>query len=469
MKVIEIAKKRGFIYGPSPEIYGGLSGFYDYGPLGKLLKNNIENVIRYIFVQNGFVEVEPALINPEIVWQASGHLERFHDPVARCEKGHEVRIDKILEEKLNVSETNLEKIKELVEKHNIKCECGSKFKDFYYYNLMMKTEIFGGSSAYLRAETATPLYLLYPRLYEYFRRKLPFAAFTIGKAFRNEISPRKWITRMREFTQAEGQIFLENDEFEIKIDPNEEVLVYPAEYQEKGHEPEKIKFSELEKHINSDFKTYLYAIYIAKKIANTIGLDIRLRQHKDNEKAHYAKDAWDIEVFTSYGWLEVAGIHDRGKYDLSRHKQYSGERFDPINIIEISFGVDRLVFSVLDTSLKELKNNYGFVFNPVIAPIKVSIFPLVKKDGLDEIAKKIYNELKPLMYCQYDDKGSIGKRYARSDEIGVPFAITVDYQTKEDNTVTIRYVETGNQERIKISDLKEFLLEKIYLNKHGWL
>jgi glycyl-tRNA synthetase (class II) len=182
---------------------------------------------------------------------------------------------------------------------------------------------------------------------------LPFAAFTIGKAFRNEISPRKWITRMREFTQAEGQIFLENDEFEIKIDPNVEVLVYPAEYQEKGHEPEKIKFSELEKHLNSDFKTYLYAIYIAKKIANTIGLDIRLRQHKDNEKAHYAKDAWDVEVFTSYGWLEVAGIHDRGKYDTdlepgeTLHKTtlaIKAKRLEASNIY-------KKVYTLLQTSL----------------------------------------------------------------------------------------------------------------------
>ena len=468
MRIIEIAKKRGFIWGPTPEIYGGSSGFYDYGPLGSLLKRNIENVIRYYFFQYNFVEVESPIVSIEKVWKASGHLDRFHDPVAKCEKGHEIRIDKLIEEKLNIIETDLEKLKKIVEENNIKCDCGAKFKEFYYYNLMMKTTLFGGETACLRAETATMLYLLYPRLFEYFRKKLPFGAFMIGRVFRNEISPRKWITRMREFTQAEGQIFLEEDEF-AEPDWEEKIIVYSAEHQEKNLEPEEMTLKEMLNYLNSDYKTYAFAIWFAKKVAETIGLEVRFRQHRDYEKAHYAKDAWDMEVKTSYGWLEVAGIHDRGKYDLTRHKEFSGEKFEPVNIIEISFGVDRLVFATLDTSFTQLKNTEGFIFNPIIAPIKAVILPLVSKDGLPEIAKEIYNELKKYVICYYDEKGSIGKRYARSEEIGVPFAITIDYQTKEDDTVTIRFIQDGSQIRVHKENLKEFLLEKCYLNRSGWL
>ena len=555
-KMTNISAKRGFLW-PSFEIYSGVSGFTDYGPLGASLKNNIMQKWRKQYVSGeGFYEIEGPTVMPKEVLKASGHVDNFTDPMTKCEKCGEVyRADHIIEEAIGQDVESLEnsEMDKIVIENNIKCpECGGDLAKIWDYNLMFKTEIGakGNKVGYMRPETAQGIFILFKRLERFFRGKLPFGAVQLGKAYRNEISPRQGVIRLREFTQAEAEIFLDpSDKTTSKFSQieNEILRLNSQEVQENDLEPLEITAREaLDKGIVAN-EMLIYQLYLARKFLNEIGIPnevLRFRQHLAGEMAHYALDCWDVEVQTDkYGWVEIIGIADRGDYDLSSHSEFSNDelyvfkeydkpkkvqktvikpnlsKFGPIfkgdspkvkqaieeadpqeiisalesddkyvieldnnyevskdlliieevevdvtgekiipHVIEPSFGIDRILYSVLLHSFKETEGKDYFKFAKSVAPVQVGVYPLVKKDGLPEIATEIKNNLREAGFTvEYDEGNTIGKRYARADEIGVPIAVTVDYESKEDNMVTVRDRDTEAQKRIPINDLKEYL------------
>lgn len=555
-KMTNISAKRGFLW-PSFEIYSGVSGFTDYGPLGASLKNNIMQKWRKQYVSGeGFYEIEGPTVMPKEVLKASGHVDNFTDPMTKCEKCGEVyRADHIIEEAIGQDVESLEnsEMDKIVIENNIKCpECDGDLVKIWDYNLMFKTEIGakGNKVGYMRPETAQGIFILFKRLERFFRGKLPFGAVQLGKAYRNEISPRQGVIRLREFTQAEAEIFLDpSDKTTPKFSQieNEILRLNSQEVQENDLEPLEITAREaLDKGIVAN-EMLIYQLYLARKFLNEIGIPnevLRFRQHLAGEMAHYALDCWDVEVQTDkYGWVEIIGIADRGDYDLSSHSEFSNDelyvfkeydkpkkvqktvikpnlsKFGPIfkgdspkvkqaieeadpqeiisalesdnkyvieldnnyevskdlliieevevdvtgekiipHVIEPSFGIDRILYSVLLHSFKETEGKNYFKFAKSVAPVQVGVYPLVKKDGLPEIATEIKNNLREVGFTvEYDEGNTIGKRYARADEIGIPIAVTVDYESKEDNMVTVRDRDTEAQKRIPISGLKEYL------------
>ncbi|MDO8628608.1 MAG: glycine--tRNA ligase, partial [Nanoarchaeota archaeon] len=427
-------QNKGFIYGPFPEIYNGVAGFYAYGPLGKLLKNKIENSVRKLFFSNGLRELECPTVVPDIVWEASGHLQTFSDKIVTCSKCKSIyRVDKLIEE-FSTTEITGKNDKELlqeIKKYKITCpSCKGTFnQDIKNYSLMMKTEV-AGKPFSLRPETATVTYLPFKNLNNYFR-KLPFGVFQIGKAYRNEISPRQHLLRMREFTQAEAQLFIdpkEKNNWELYEQIKKQKLpLYTNHHQEKNKQLEHITPEEAIKHEHIKTKAYAWCLALAYNQFLSIGIPkekIRIRQHLPTERAFYAEDAWDIEInLNSYGWTECCGVHDRTDYDLKKHAEYSkqkleatrdnGEKYTP-HILEIAFGTDRPVFALMDLYYNKKEAAEGktmFSLPYHITPIDLAIFPLMKKDGLPELATTIKQELEQDYIVDYDEAGSIGKRY----------------------------------------------------------
>jgi glycyl-tRNA synthetase len=481
-KVMDLAKRRGFIWGPSPNIYhGGVSGFYDWGPLGKLLKNKIEGIIRKGFVSNGFWEVECPTIMPKKVWEASGHLKEFVDPITNCTKCDSAfRVDNLIKEKYpkeKIEGLNFEKLKLILDKKKINCpSCNGGFGSVTAHNLMMKTEIGLNQEAYLRPETATTTYLLFPEYYRFFRTKMPFGVFQIGKAYRNEISPRQGVFRTREFTQAEGQLFIIKDsekDFEKFDEISSEIL--PLIPFDKKISKIKIKDAVKKKILKK--KTYAWTLGIAYNIVKDMGFPlnkIRIRQHNPNELAHYAEDAWDIEINTDrFGWFEICGVHDRKDYDLKRHGEFSKSKFSIGNetpgILEIAFGLERPTYCLLEEALREDEvmgeKRDWLCFPQGVAPIDVAIFPLMKKEGMSKLAKEIFDELDKEFVCTYDQSGSIGRRYRRMDEVGTTLCITVDHDSLKDKSATLREISSMKQIRVKIEKLRELISEILYEEK----
>lgn len=479
--ITSLAKKRGFFWGPSPEIYGGSSGFYDLGPLGKLLKNRLENQIRSAFVRAGFWEVECPTVSPAQVWKASGHLDGFIDPITQCTKcGQIYRADNLIAEispGTNIAGQSVEELTETINKIGLICpSCKGALGPVEPYNLMMKTRLGLDQEAYLRPETATSTYLLFKRFLIFFRDKLPASVFQIGKAYRNEISPRQGMLRLREFTQTEGQIFLlEDDEmnwpqFDDIKDEKLPLVTYQA--QEKNNfKPVMTKMSDAIKKGYFQKPAYAWCVYVGYDIFRRMGFSenkMRLRQHLPNERAHYAADAWDIEIHTdSFGWVECCGVHDRGNYDLSRHQEFSKEKLHvkvnkkPVvpEVLEIAFGIERPLFCLIDNSFRpesEERDTDWLQFPAEVAPIQVAVFPLMGKPELLDPAQKIYVDIMDAGFVsQFDQGGSIGKRYRRQDEVGTPFCVTIDYTTLEDSTVTIRDRDSMEQVRIHTDRLVE--------------
>jgi glycyl-tRNA synthetase len=486
-ELASFAQQKGFIWGPSPEIYGGMSGFYDYGPLGKLLKNNVEKAIRDTFQVHDFWEVECPTIMPTKVWEASGHVGGFTDPLIVCSKckAH-FRVDKLLEELYPDKQIKPENYLEFLEAEHITCpSCQSEFvKEIKRHSLMMATKVGIDIQAYNRPETATTTYLPFPRYFEFFRKKLPFGVFQIGKAYRNEISPRQYILRLREFTQAEGQLFIFADQkgsYEpYQMAQGTTLPLWNYKRQEANEEP--MPMTVADALANGDFKNqaYAYTVWLAYNLFLNAGVPadrLRLRQHHLNERAFYADDAWDIEVqLNSFGWTEMCGVHDRTTYDLTQHGKFSGKdlsvsdethKKEIPHILEIAFGVDRLSFALLDLFYNPQDIAQGkttFHIPMALAPVKLAIFPLMKKDGLDEAAYSIYEELSKSFVCRYDTSGSVGRRYLRAAEEGTPYCITVDYQTKEDGTVTLRDRDTEQQVRVPKDNLR-ITLNDLFLKK----
>jgi len=487
-ELISFLQRKGFVWGPEPEIYGGTAGFYTYAPLGKLLKNRVESIIRRTFQSEEFFEVECPIVMERKIWEASGHLSGFTDAIISCGKcSSNFRIEHLLGD--YPESKNLKKQEEIIEfikKHKIKCpNCESDFKqEIKKHDLMMKTTVGIDQEAYNRPETATTTYLPFLRYTDYFRRVPVFGVFQIGKAFRNEISPRQHILRMREFTQAEGQLFIRKElkaNFEkFKKVENEVLPLWDHKSQEKNEPVQRIPVKEgLAKEF---FKSQAYAwtLVLAYRLFRNIGIpenNIRLRQHLPDEKAFYADDAWDVEINTkSFGWVEVCGVHDRTDYDLKQHAKFSGkaleshdeatgEKYVP-HVLEIAFGTDRPVFALLDNffELKDKEEGKTVLKLPyALSPIPLAVFPLMKKPEQTTKAREIYEELKKEFVCVYDETGAIGRRYLRAAEAGTAFCLTVDFQTFEEKpeTVTIRDRDTEKQKRVAVHGLKDLLRELI--------
>ena len=476
----ELAKylaEKDFVYGPEPELYTPVAGFYSYGLVGKAMKNKLEETIRKVFTKNGFFEMEFPIVSPEIIWKASGHADGFNDPVIICSKCKaSFRADKIIEEQTDTKADGLKdpEMIEIIKNKNVTCpSCKGRFNlEINRHSLMMKTTIGRDTLAYNRPETATTTYLPFKHYVNFFRGKLPFTVFQIGKAFRNEISPRQHLLRQREFTQAEAQIFISPEQkqnFEqFKDSQDEELSFWTEKLQKSNEEPEKLSLKKaLEKKYIKN-QAYAWSLNLAHKIFLSVGIPkekMRLRQHFSDEKAFYADDAWDLEIqLNSFGWTECCGIHDRTTYDLTQHAKFSkqeltvrtedGKVIVP-HVIEIAFGVDRPFYALLDLAFSRREADAQrtvLSLPPRIAPIEAGILPLMKKDGLPEKAKEVINAIADFR-TYYDEAGSIGKRYSRLDAIGVPFCITIDHDSLKDNSVTIRERDSLKQIRVKITEL----------------
>ena len=487
---------KGFVYGPAPEIYGGLAGFFDYGPLGKQIKNNVENTIRKVFQRNQFFEVECPTVLPREVWEASGHLGGFTDPLIKDKAGNIFRADNLIEEHFRNNNMDISTVKidgatheellKIIQQKFIKSPNGEELvMEIKEHNLMMKTTIGLDKEAYNRPETATTTYLPFLRYLNFFRDKLPFGVFQIGKAYRNEISPRQFMLRMREFTQAEAQIFLFKDQknnfdkFQTVAD--EKLPLWSWEDQDNpltsmidnvDSKPTLAKALEIGMLKN---QAYAWTLSVAYNVFREMGIPkskIRLRQHNPKELAFYAEDAWDLEIeLNTFGWTEVCGIHDRKDYDLNVHAKASGTKLEATKIeggkevphvLEIAFGTDRPTFALLDLFYNKKEEDEGKTMLKIpyhMAPIPVMVFPLSNK--LDEQAQKIFQDLQEDFICWYDKSGSVGKRYLRADTIGTPFCVTYDFDVEEQGTITIRDRDSGEQKRVPISDLTEVLRDLI--------
>lgn len=443
-KIVALCKRRGFLF-PSSEIYGGLVGVYDYGPYGVELANNIKAVWwkRMVQDEDNIVGLDSAIFTNPTVWKASGHVGGFSDPLVECKECHlRSRADHLLEavdvfadEKMTAEEIN-----KLFDENRQKLvcpKCGQKkFGPVKQFNLLVHSNLgnfredWGKEPTYLRGETCQGIYINFKQVIDTTRVKIPFGIAQIGKVFRNEISPRQHIFRLREFTQMEMQMF---------VQPEDEMKTY-EEWREKR---------------------WQYYLDLGFK-------EEHLRWHEHENLVFYAKAAWDIEYAFPFGFKELEGIHARGDYDLSQHQKYSGKdlsyldsetnkKFVP-HVVETSVGLDRTFLAVMSEFYDEdqLSDEKRTVlrFPYALAPIKAAVFPLLKnKPELVKKAREVYNTLKSEVRVEFDDNGNIGKRYRRQDEIGTPYCITIDFDTLEDNTVTLRDRDSGEQERVKLDEL----------------
>jgi glycyl-tRNA synthetase len=428
-KLVALCKRRGFIF-PGSEIYGGLTGTWDYGPMGTLLKNNLKNWWWKEMVQlrDDVVGVDAAIMMNPKAWEASGHVEAFVDPLVECKICHQ-RFRADLQDEIKAHE----------ETHKDKKVEWTKPQKF---NLLVKAYlgIIEGkqSEIFLRGEITNGAQVNFRNIVDSTRVKIPFGVAQIGKAFRNEITPGNFTFRSREFEQMEVQFYIKPDEKEAD------------------------NWFEYWKQNRMDF-------YVSLGIRKE---KLRFREHESKERAHYAKKAVDIEYEAPFGWSEFMGIHNRGDFDLRRHGEYSGvdmkykdqltgEEYLPWDI-ETSAGVDRSILFLLVDAYTEDGERKFLKLNPKLAPYKVAVFPLLaNKENLVSKAREIYETLRKEMMVAWDDRGNIGKRYFAQDEIGTPFCITVDFQTLEDRTVTVRDRDTAKQDRIAINKLQEYLLDKL--------
>jgi glycyl-tRNA synthetase len=496
-KVTEIARRRGFFW-PSFEIYGGLSGFYTYGNLGTKLKRNIENTWREFFVRRqGFLELDSPVINASKVFEASGHLDHFKEYSAECSQcGRSFRADHLIEEKTgleNVEAMGGDAIKELLAKHKIKCPvCGGALKEPIMFLTMFQTSIgaLGGEVGYARPEAAQGMFINFRRGFQYAREKLPFAIAQTGKVLRNEISPRRSLLRVREFTIMELELFFDPQQPSCPLFEEvalEKVKLLTEDMEEKGEKtPKEATLREAVEAGDIMTEWQAYFMGFSKRFISCLGVppDLqRFRAHLPEERSHYSAQTFDHEVkLESWGWIEVAGHAYRTDYDLKAHQRGAGVDMSVLrpdgsrvvpHVVEPSFGLDRLVYMVLEASYRRRKKRNIFAFPRDVAPINVSVLPLVTKNGLPEKAAEVHKLLLDMgLVAEYDESGSIGRRYARSDEIGTPLAVTIDYDTLEDDTVTVRDRDSWSQVRQRIKDLPgllwRYLREEIGFNDLGW-
>ena len=479
-------KKKGFIY-PNSEIYSGLAGFFDFGPLGVELKNNIKNEWwkAHVHQREDMVGIDGAIIVNQKVWVASGHVAMFADILLDCPKCHtRVRADHFVESVLNVQAESLtsEQISHLARSRQLLCpKCKTPFEEATPFNLMFKTFVGpieeAAAVAYLRPETAQLIFADFKQILETSRKKLPFGVAQMGKAFRNEISPRDFLFRCREFEQMEIEYFVNPQKLDcpyIHEVMNVHLNILTAEMQEKKEE-----------HVNLSIKECLarkiiahpwHAYWLATEYQWLVSLGanpahLRIRQHLSDEKSHYAIDTWDLEFKFPFGWKELQGIANRGDFDLQQHIKASGKDlsyFDeetktkvvPHVIAEPSMGVERTFLLFLFDAYNDDKERGNIVLklHPKLTSFKAAVFPLLSnKEELVNLAKKIHVDLRKELNCFYDQNGSIGRRYARQDEIGTPYCITVDFDSLTNNDVTIRDRDTTQQKRVEINKVADTL------------
>ncbi|MBN1165710.1 MAG: glycine--tRNA ligase [Methanospirillaceae archaeon] len=555
--VMDLARRRGFVW-PTSECYGSVAGLIDYGPLGTMLKRRIEDTWRSFFViREGYYEIECPTLGQEAIYVASGHVKGFSDKMCQCPHCQEyLRADHIAEEN-HVPEAATKKEDELA-------ACIASFPcpvcneilgktEVFSFNLMFQTTIGPGSQrrGYLRPETAQGIFTDFSRLLRFYRDKLPFGTVQIGKSYRNEISPRQGMIRLREFSQAEAEIFVHPDKKQHPSFFRYASYAFSLLSSRQQLHKEEAKIYTMEQAVSESVIANEYVAYylaLTHEILTTIGIDpekLRFRQHLPDERAHYALDCWDAEIFSErFGWVETVGIADRTDYDLRAHEKHSGERFSVFipfdtpqkekqkritanmgilgpryrdkakyiaealaeaepgpdgasvtiggeeifipadlyevieeevlirgidvmpHVIEPSFGIDRMLYAVLEHSYKEemVEGEIRRILRlpPVIAPIQVAVFPLMPRDGLDEIATRLTGRLHTSgIMAEYDDSGAIGRRYRRQDEIGTVFAVTIDYESKENNTVTLRERDSMKQVRIAIESVPDLIRDLI--------
>ncbi len=563
-RLTELAKRRGFFLQSSGS-YGGVAGFYTYGPQGATLKENIESAWRDRYVtREGHMEIDGPTVMPEAVFEASGHLDGFDDMIIECpECGESHRADHLVEDAPDSGVEDAEalpiaEVEELFSEYDIDCPtCGTALagEPIDDFNLMFGTNIGPGSSSpgYLRPETAQGIFVEFPQLAEYARNQLPFGVTQIGRAYRNEISPRKALVRVREFTQAELEHFIDPDADEPPLHRVEDVVLplYSVEQQQAddGEMQERTVREAVDEGVVAD-PWVAYYLGVSKGWYDRIGVDMdrfRYRQHLPGELAHYASDCWDAETEIGGDWIEVTGFAYRGDYDLAKHEEYSGEDYsvfkqydDPITVekptvdpdmsalgpefggaagaiadeldalaerdpdafdgetvevtvdgesyevaveqtgfsieevtesgehvtphtVEPSFGVDRLIYTVLAHAYEEDEvdgeERTYLSLPPETAPTTVGVFPLMDKDGLADRAQELARDLREAgLEVTYDDSGAIGRRYRRQDEVGTPFCVTVDYDTLEDGTVTVRERDSTEQKRVALEAVDGHLL-----------
>lgn len=452
-KIVSLCKRKGFVFQGS-EIYGGLSGVFDFGPYGVELLNNLKRNWwnHNVYQKENYFGLDAGMFKHPKVWDASGHTSGFSDPLAECKKCNtRIRVDKVLnaigvvaDEKLDEKQLN-----EIFDAHReeIKCEkCGAKdFSKVRKFNLLVKSNLGdftseGSEPVYLPGEACQGIYLDYKNIIDSMHPKIPFGVAQIGKAFRNEISPRNFLFRVREMEQADTQLF---------IKPNENKAAYES--------------------MKNDQFDWLLSLGINKD---------NLKWHQHENLVFYAKDAWDIEYSFPWGFDELMGVHDRTDYDLTQHMKFSGTDLNYVDqetgekyipwILETSMGMGRLFTALLLDAYREDElggeKRVYLALKPSLAPVKVAVFPLLKnKAQLVEKAREIYKNLKKEFGAvEFDDNGNIGKRYRRQDEIGTPFCVTIDFDTIEKNTgVTVRDRDSGEQVRIPEKELSQYLREKI--------
>ena len=453
-KIVALAKSRGFVH-PGSEIYGGLANTWDFGILGVELKNNIKQAWWQKFVKESPTNVGvdcAILMNPQ-TWVASGHLGSFSDPLMDCRECHErFRADKIIEDYVqekgirlegSVDGWSQEQMKQYIDDNNICCpSCGAHdFTDIRQFNLMFKTlqgvTEDAKSTVYLRPETAQGIFVNFKNVQRTSRKKIPFGICQVGKSFRNEITPGNFIFRVREFEQMEMEFFCEPD---------------------------------------TDLEWFAYWKKYCIDWLKSLGMkeeEMRVRDHDKEELSFYSKATTDVEFLFPFGWGELWGIADRTDYDLTQHQNVSGQdltyfddqknqKYIPY-VIEPSVGVERLFLAFLCGAYDEEEIGEGDVrtvlhFHPALAPVKIGVLPLSKK--LNEGAEKVFNQLSRKYNCEFDDRGNIGKRYRRQDEIGTPFCITYDFDSETDGCVTVRFRDSMEQERVAIADLDAYFADK---------
>lgn len=448
--IVTHLQSTGYVYQGS-QIYGGLSNTWDYGPLGSELKNNLKNLWWKKFVHESptNVGIDAAILMNPNVWKATGHVSTFNDPLIDCKECHgRFRADQLIEEEfpdVDVNGMTQNEMSEFIKTHNVKCpNCGkSNFTDIRQFNMMFKTHIGvtedSSSEVYLRPETAQGVFVNFKNVQRSTRHKLPLGICNVGKSFRNEITPGNFTFRMREFEQMECEFFCKP---------------------------------------GTDLEWFKYWKEFSINFVKSLGINqekLRFRDHEPAELAFYSKGTTDIEYLFPFGWGEIWGIADRTDYDLKRHQEYSkadlsyldsdtNEKYIPY-CIEPSLGLDRLFLMVVTDSYDEETLENGEIrkvmhLAPFLAPYKAAILPLSKQ--LNDKANDIFNSLIPYINVTMDVTGSIGKRYRRNDEIGTPYCITYDFDSENDGCVTVRDRDSMKQERIKISDLKEYLMDRCF-------
>jgi len=453
--IVNLCKRRGIVF-PSSEIYGGIGSTWDYGPIGVLLKNNVKAAWWKSVVQerDDMVGLDAAIMMHPDVWKASGHVESFTDPMVDCKQckrrfraDHLVESMKIEEDAVRRTEEEIRSLEEALK--GVRCpECGGEFTPMRQFNMMFKTHMGpveeSAAVVYLRPETAQGIFVNFKNILTTTRKKLPFGIAQIGKSFRNEITPGNFIFRTREFEQME------------------------IEYFTRPEEAEECHKYWLEERFN-------WYVNLGIKCEN-----LRLRPHGEDELAFYACACSDVEYLFPIGWSELEGIANRTDYDLKRHMEVSGkdlsyfdeetgERVVPY-VIEPSGGVDRTLLAFLCDAYEEIAGGRGEAgaevevvlrLHPQLAPIKVAVLPLSRKSGLPEVATKLHEELRKCFVCDYDEVRSIGRRYRRQDEIGTPWCVTVDFQTVEDQAVTIRDRDTMSQVRVSLDKVRSWVRDRL--------